>query len=214
MSILIPTIMAHSLADLRIKYAAVAPFVDEVQIDVMDGVFVLAKGWCEPNDIRVSSFVQLPFEMHLMVDKPERRISKWLETGAARLIVHVESTDQMSQILVEAQVFGTEIALGINVLTPLERLDPWLDRVKVVQMMGIKNVGHQGEPFAQEILPRIKVLKKRAPHVTIAVDGGVNEETIPLLRAAGVERFAVGSAIFQSEDVRSAIFGLQEAIKK
>lgn len=188
--------MAESFAELEAKYELVAPFVDEVQIDIMDGVFVPSESWRTPEDLVNALWLTLPFEVHLMIDKPERTIAKWLATGAERLIVHVESTNDMTSILALAKNAGTEIALGVRVDTPLQKFEKWLSEVKTVQFMGIAKVGFQGQPFDDRVVERITELKALAPHVTIAVDGGVNEHTIPLLVAAGADRLAVGSALF------------------
>jgi ribulose-phosphate 3-epimerase len=66
--------------------------------------------------------------------------------------------------------------------------------------MGIHNIGSQGQPFDTEVLERIKELKNLFPELTISIDGSVNEKTIPLLRAAGADRFVSGSAILNTED--------------
>ncbi|PIR46332.1 MAG: hypothetical protein COV07_04295 [Candidatus Vogelbacteria bacterium CG10_big_fil_rev_8_21_14_0_10_45_14] len=209
---IIPTIMASDIADLENKYSLVSEFVDEIQIDVMDGLFIDAKSWNEPSDLVEATWLTLPFELHLMIKEPERTISKWLATGAERIIIHIESTRDLTSIFEMARTIGTEIALGINIETPLSVLSKWLGMISTVQLMGIRNIGHQGEPFEMIIKERITELKKMAPHVIIAVDGGVSEETIPLLLEAGASRLAVGSAIFNSGDISMTISKLNSLI--
>ncbi len=206
--------MAGSLQDLRAKYEIVAPYIDEVQIDVMDGVFVPSESWRTPEDLVAAEWLTLPFELHLMIDKPERTMSRWLATGAERIIVHIESTEQLGAIFELARPLGTEIALGVKVDTPLSRFEKWLPQVKTAQFMGIAKVGYQGQPFDDRVVGRITELKARAPHVTIAVDGGVNGYTIPLLIAAGATRLAVGSAIFTASDPQEAYRALQTIVSQ
>lgn len=212
---IVPTIMATSFVELRTKYELVAPYVDEVQIDVMDGVFVPSESWRTPEDLVGASWLTLPFELHLMIDKPERTIAKWLATGADRIIVHIESTEQLPAIFEMAKPLGTEIALGARVTTPVTVFEKWLPQIKTVQYMGIDKVGFQGQPFDDRVLERITELKALAPHVTIAVDGAVNEHTIPLLVAAGAERLAVGSALFEEpENIGDKIKQLRNTAQK
>jgi len=200
MSKIIPTIMPKDFADLVAKYELVSPFVDEVQIDVSDGIFVEKETWRNPSDLLSSVFITMPFELHLMIDKPERTIEKWLATGAERILVHFEATNDLRTIMNLAKVTGTEIGLVLNIDTPIASAEKWYPELYTVQLMGIRKVGFQGQPFEEKVIERITELHRVAPHVTIAIDGGVSLLTVRALSLAGAERLLVGSAIFSSEN--------------
>lgn len=218
---IIPAILPQSFTELREKMAEVEGLVTNVQIDVCDGIFVPAKTWPYQNggddpdfDSLMSEAESFPFwqeidfEADLMVANPELVWRKWLEAGAKRLIFHIESTKNIHALLktVNSEIPGhdsflhVEIGIAINISTPNEKLNDVMNDVDFVQFMGINRIGFQGEAFDEQVLEKISDLREKFPNATISVDGGVNLENAPLLLDAGVDRLAVGSAIFGSED--------------
>lgn len=170
---------------------------------------------------------ELDFEADLMVSNPEAVVPDWITAGAKRLIIHIESLDSAkdgksdgfravferikSRLPDEDSFLYTEIGVAINPDTSNEKLEPILDCrsgvscVDFVQFMGITKIGFQGQTFDERVYDKISRLRTIRPDVTISVDGGVNLETAPKLVAAGANRLAVGSTLFESEDLTATI---------
>lgn len=218
---IIPAIMPADFADLNEKLSLVANVVPLVQIDVMDGRFVQSSSWpyrrSDDNFAKIVAedegmpyWEDLDYEIDLMVNKPEDHIDAWIAAGAKRLIVHVESTTILSEIIDRLKGV-VEIGLAIGVDTPLLALDPHIASIDFIQHMGIRKIGFQGEPFEESILERIKQLRQAHSELIMSVDGGVNFDTAPLLVEAGVNRLVSGSAIFESENIIEAIEELRHS---
>lgn len=226
---IIPAIMPKSFTELREKMALVEGIVPLVQLDIMDGIFVPNKSWPYiGQDSEFGSIIseksgfpfwqEIDFEADLMVSNPEKVSQEWIKAGAKRIIIHVESTDSVEKIISKIKsalpehdsFLYTEIGVALNPDTPNEKIYPLMNMVDFVQFMGIKKIGFQGEPFDERVLEKIDSLRQKYPNATISVDGGVSSETAPRLIEVGVNRLAVGSAIFESEDIVGAIEEFQQ----
>lgn len=169
----------------------------------------------------------LEYEIDLMIAEPERHIDEWLPLGASRLIFHIESIRDLAAFWGHdiysdgardagsvAQANGEKVvAIGIalNPETPIALIEPYVGMVDFVQCMGIAKIGYQGEPFDDRVLAQVNALRVKYPNVPISVDGGVNKETAPLLKAAGATRLVAGSAIFGATEASLAIEALMNA---
>jgi len=214
---IIPAIIPENSADLHAKLARVEGLAQMVQIDVVDGVFVPQTSWPfkDGQQTEFQSIVSqehaLPFadtfffEVDLMIDKPEKYIEDFVFAGFKRVIVHIESTDKMDDIIHTLRDLDVEIGIAINVDTPLDVLDEYIERVDVVQCMGIAEIGAQGQPFDMRVVEKIAHLKAAHDDILISVDGGVSLQTAPFLIGAGAERLVSGSTIFDSADVEKTL---------
>ncbi|OGG47912.1 hypothetical protein A3D66_00730 [Candidatus Kaiserbacteria bacterium RIFCSPHIGHO2_02_FULL_50_9] len=223
MAEIIPAIMPANLEDLREKLARVDGLVPLVQIDIMDGIFVPSRSWpfieggldefarIVAEEDGLPFWNTLDFEIDLMVSSPETAIRQWFAAGARRFIVHIESILDFEEILdffdvnIRAEDEGAELGVALNVDTPNAVIEPFLDRVHFVQCMGIERIGFQNEPFDERVLERIVDLRERYPDVILSVDGGVGLETASVLIEAGVDRLAVGSDLFESDDIEKTL---------
>lgn len=233
---IIPAIMPTSYDDLLEKAALVRNVVPLAQIDIMDGTFVQSKSWpyreagkaneehfllMQSQEEMLPFFDELDYEIDLMIDEPEKHIDEWLPLGASRLIFHIEAIKDMElfwghDIWKEgARDIGgqkvVEIGLAINPGTPLSDLLPYIDKLDLLQCMGIGRIGYQGQPFDERVLEVINTIRVAYPNLPISVDGGVSLETASLLTSAGANRLVSGSAVFGSDDIESAIRTLGEA---
>ena len=231
---IIPAIIPKSLDDLKKRMASVADLAPLVQIDITDGAFVPEKNWpyVQGGPQEFSRFVReeepfpfsdsLDFSVDLMVSRPESVIDDWMHAGARRVIVHIESTQNMqgSIDMLRAQftgggafdVTGAEFGIALNPETPNDMLKPFIGSVDFVQCMGIERIGFQGQPFDERVVEKVADLHERHPELIISVDGGVSIETAPRLVEAGASRLAVGSAIFENDNVKTAIENLKTAV--
>lgn len=220
--------MPKSYDDLVEKVSLVSGLVPMVQIDVMDGVFVPNKSWpyVEKNDLHFEAILkeedgfplweEIDFEVDLMVSEPVVVAQEWITVGAKRLILHVESFADSTAVVAGIKeiremlpardsILYTEIGIALNPSTSNDVLESILPYVDFVQFMGIEKIGFQGQKFDERVPGKISSLRAKHPEVTISVDGSVNEETAPQLIEAGANRLAIGSAIFESDDVQAQI---------
>ena len=134
-----------------------------------------------------------------MVEKPENIISDWAEV-ADRVIIHQEATEHLEKIIEAFTSSVIKIGVALLLPTPVEVLKPYLEKISLIQLMSIAEIGAQGHPFDNRILEKVKHLRALAPNATIQLDGGVNLETAKLTLAAGVDNLVIGSAIWQTPD--------------
>jgi len=179
--------------------------VSKVHVDVMDGQFVpnLSMG---PEVLRavrsVAKTAGATVAVHLMIVQPERFLKEFVDAGAERLIVHVENAPLLARTLSHILELGAQASVAINPATPLVMLEQVLDQVSSVLVMSV-DPGFGGQRFNPTILDKIARLRslleqRKLAHVKIAVDGGVNTDTIRAVARAGADCAIVGSGIFNS----------------
>jgi ribulose-phosphate 3-epimerase len=177
---------------------------DIIHIDVMDGRFV-------PN-ITVGPLVvralrpvtRLPLHVHLMIVEPERHIDAFARAGADLVTVHVETCPHLDRTLAQIREAGSRPSVTLNPATPLVTLEEVLDRVDLVLLMTV-NPGFGGQEMIPSSADRVRRLRRMLDErgldaCSIEVDGGINEETIPEIVAAGADVLVMGSAIFGAKD--------------
>ncbi len=201
---IIPAIIPQSLDHLRDTFLSIVPPAHEVQIDIVDGKFVPFISWPYRGSgsvmlLREFSDVAV-VEVDLMIQAPEVAIPLYVKAGVQKVVVHLETVRDFNEILRHRDEYGYELGVSVSNTTPLAVLTSVCANVEYVQLMGIHQIGSQGQPFDTEVLERIKYLRNLFPELNISIDGSVNAETIPLLLEAGADRFVSGSAIFGSED--------------
>lgn len=208
MNTIIPAIIPESRVHLAVTLQTLAPFAKEVQIDIVDGVFVPSVSWpyCETSSIaEIESLIQnFDVELDCMFVKPEAVLPEYLALGVGKVIVHVESTDALQEIALLKSAYDFKLGLSISNDTPLEVLTDHLAYADYVQLMGIAQIGSQGQPFDTRVIDRVRLLHNQYPELLISIDGSMNAETIPLVRSAGASRFVVGSAILGAENPQEA----------
>ncbi|MEK7081914.1 MAG: hypothetical protein AAB905_01780, partial [Patescibacteria group bacterium] len=144
------------------------------------------------------------FEIDLMIEKPENKLDYFINAGARRIIFHwglVKNLDSVFKKL--SGVVDVGIALGLEI--PVNIIEPFIDKIDTVQVMGIKRIGFQGEPFEESVIDKVAILRDKYPRLAISVDGGVNLTNAPRLIKVGATRLVVGSAIFGSNDLKATI---------
>ena len=194
----VPSVLTSDPQDLERKIRILDRLADVIQIDVMDGEFVQNVSIGVGEVERVNLQAQL--EIHLMVRHPVKYIQSFARIGVFRIIFHIESDDDATDVIQEIRQFGLQPGVALNPPTPVEEIKPFLDSVDVVLVMGV-NPGLQGQKFMPEALPKVRAIKKIRPEIIIEVDGGVNPETGPDLVDAGVDILNVGSYLFRQPPV-------------
>jgi ribulose-phosphate 3-epimerase len=195
----IPAILVKKREDLLHRISLVRGLVKEIQLDIMDGIFV-------PNKtVGLKDLKDLPkakYEFHWMVKDPERWIEKM--PGPHMHLVHVETITSFEKIEAAVKKSGGKLGLAINPETSLEKLLPLVPKVKRVLVMTV-HPGFSGQKYIYDVGEKIRRLRSLYPKLDIEVDGGVNNETIAHAYASGANILAAASAIFSEADVKGAI---------
>ena len=186
--------LAQELKDLE------AAGLKWVHWDVMDGHFVPNITMGPPIIARLRKGSKLFFDVHLMIEAPDRYLANFVEAGANMLVVHQEACTHLHRTLAEIRRLGVKCGVALNPATALETLDYVLDAdLDLVLIMSV-NPGFGGQSFIPSALPKIAALKKiitaRKLPTLIQVDGGVTPENTPQLLAAGADVLVSGSAFF------------------
>lgn len=182
----IPAIFEKDWTEIERKIGLVAAHVDWVQIDVADGSLVPAETFCD-----FPRFLQLPqslsLEAHLMVAQPEKYIRPLVDAGFKRIIAQVEANDPRL-FLDEVVREGVEAGLAIDGTTPTEEIEPYLEEIDVVLVM-LADAGTNEQSVAPENIEKVRAIHHHYPDLPIAVEEGINEKTVNVLREAGATRF-------------------------
>jgi ribulose-phosphate 3-epimerase len=196
----VPAIIPQSLDHLADAIASVASCALEVQVDIVDGHFVPFTSWPYRGSgsvMRLREFTEnMLIEVDLMIEAPEKAIPLYARAGVQKIVVHLEGVTDMKSIRELQHEYHFTLGLSLLNDSPLTLLTEQLHGDDYVQLMGIKDIGSQGQPFDERVLDRARELKTLHPRLTVSVDGSVNRETLPRLKASGVDRFVSGSAIF------------------
>lgn len=208
---LVPSLPAQTFNEISALFDSLAGVAQEVQIDIVDGVFAPHTSWpfTEP-DIEVAlqqlSVYTNAFQLEIdcMCMNPQKYLDTFASLGVGRVVIHADSTDKYDECIAHAKKHGYRIGLGIRNDTSPQLLGSHVHEIDFVQVMGIENIGVQGQVFDTHTLNTVATIRKMYPSLEIAVDGAVNATTIPLLLKAGANRFAPGSAIVKAKDVSVA----------
>lgn len=208
MALIIPAVIPQNSAHLADTLRSIGTWSTEIQIDIVDGVFVPDISWPYVDGGTVQDLSlhsnDLSIETDLMIAEPEKVIEAYLQAGVERIVVHLEAVRNLSDIIVLKQRYSFKLGFSINNDTPLSQLEEVIGYADYVQLMGIAVIGSQGQPFDERVLDRIRILKHAYAALPISIDGSVNETTIPLLLQAGADRLVCGSAIVRAEDPQEA----------
>lgn len=183
-------------AEKRIRQAELLLLPGEgwIHIDVSDGKFSETTSWGSPEELK-SIKTDLNVEVHLMIQDPESVIESWLDVGVKRVVVHLQSIKNPRFILDICKKYGAEAVLSFDPSTPIENGIPYLKDFSFFQVLSV-SPGPSGQKFLENSIDKIRALRERAPTATIEVDGGIDELTVKLARAAGADILVSGNYIF------------------
>lgn len=175
---------------------------DRVHIDIMDGKFVKNKTWTFSEIKKLTSYSQLPLDVHLMVEKPEKYIEDYALLNTNDIIFHYEAVKDIKSMINLIKSYGLKVGIAVNPDTNVELLFPYLNKIDIVLIMSVYP-GESGQSFIENSLEKIKSLKeeiiKQEVKTLIEVDGGINDETAVLCKEAGVDILV--SASFIHKDI-------------
>ena len=203
-----PSILAANFARLGEEIRMVEQAGAEViHVDVMDGHFVPNISIGIPVVESLRKATRLPLDVHLMIERPEEYIERFVRAGATRVLVHEEATAHLDRALAMIREHGAEAGAVINPATPVAMLGEVLDKVDTVLVMSV-NPGFSGQKFIRGALEKIRQLNQWRTRYNasfrIEVDGGVDLGNIAELAQAGTNTFVAGSSIFHASDPAGA----------
>ncbi|MGQ9004751.1 ribulose-phosphate 3-epimerase [Bacillus subtilis] len=182
---------------------------DCIHIDVMDGHFVpnITIGPLIVEAVR--PVTDLPLDVHLMIEEPDRYIPAFAKAGADILSVHAEACPHLHRTIQLIKEQGVKAGVVLNPHTPVQVIEHVFDDLDLVLLMTV-NPGFGGQKFIHSVLPKIKEVKRMADEkgkkdLLIEVDGGVNKETAPLVIEGGANLLVAGSAVYGQSDRKKAI---------
>ncbi len=216
MKLIAPSILSADFSRLGEEIAAVeAAGADWIHVDVMDGRFVpnITIGPVVVASIRKAT--RLPFDVHLMIESPERFIDGFAGAGADTITVHVEAAAHLHRTVAMIREKGLRAGVSLNPATPLALVEPILPDIDLLLVMTV-NPGFGGQKFISGMIPKIaaakRMIRKAAPEVLLEVDGGVHLKNIRSIADAGADVLVAGSAIFGSRDYAATIGAMKAQI--
>lgn len=210
-TIVAPSILSANFATMGTAVRQLtADGADWIHVDVMDGVFVpnISFGQKMVKDIR--PLTSLPLDVHLMIVNPERYIEEFAERGADYITIHIEATEKVTEALALIKKCGKKAGLSIKPATPVEALAPYIDDLDLILVMSVEP-GFGGQKFNPTAIEKIRQCKKLVGNrdILIEVDGGITEDNVVDVRAAGVDAVVAGSTVFSALDKAATIKRLQ-----
>jgi len=209
---LAPSLLSADFACLREEILSVVSLADRLHWDVMDGHFVPNLTFGPPVVNALRQHVNLPFDIHLMIERPSSYASRFDVGPQDSLIFHLEAQDQPDAAIEAIRSTGARVGISLRPRVPLDTLSPFLDEISLVLIMSVEP-GFGGQAFLPSALDRIADLKRRigSRPIDIAVDGGIHVGNVENVSSAGAEIVVAGSAIFRADDRLAAMRALRKA---
>ncbi len=181
---------------------------DMLHIDVMDGHFVpnITMGPLIMESLKGKT--KLPFDVHLMIENPDKYIPQFVKAGAHIISVHSEACIHLHRTIQFIKAHNVKASVALNPATPLNVLEYILKDLDMVLLMTV-NPGFGGQSFIESGLPKIRALKKmiddKGLNIDIQVDGGIKVDNVKKIIKAGANIIVAGSAIFNSKNIKQTV---------
>lgn len=182
-------------------------------IDVMDGLFVPNISFGIPIMKSLKKHTTKPFDVHLMIEKPERYINDFRDAGADILTVHYEASTHLHRTIQAIKDAGMKAGVALNPHTPVYLLEDILPMIDLVCLMSV-NPGFGGQKFIDNTFKKVIELRDMAeefnPSLHIEIDGGVNSQNAPALVEYGADVLVAGNFVFNAKNPIKEVNGLAE----
>lgn len=179
-----------------------------LHIDVMDGIFVpnISFGFKVIEDIRKRN--DYFFDTHLMIERPERYIERFVKAGSDRITFHIEATDDPNELIRLIKSFGIEAGITLKPATDPRKILPLLKDLDCVLVMSVEP-GFGGQSFMEDSLDKVKIFReyidKNKLNTKIEIDGGIKTTNVSRVIEAGCDEIVSGSDIFAKDNIKNQI---------
>lgn len=212
-----PSILACDFARMGEEIAKIDKFADYLHVDVMDGLFVPNISFGMPVIKSIRKVTDIFFDVHLMIERPERYIEEFASLGSDLITIHYESTEDPAAVLKQIRSCGKKAGISVKPGTDWSVLVPLLPLCDLVLVMTVEP-GFGGQKFMRDMMPKVKALRdiieKEGYDIEVEVDGGINAETAAIAAEAGANVLVAGSSVFAAADAEKAIADMREAAEK
>lgn len=208
-----PSILSADFSRLGQELEAISA-ADAAHIDVMDGHFVPNLTWGLPVVKRLKEVSPLPFDVHLMIEDPDRWAPAYAEVGCESVTFHAEAATAPIKLARSLRESGAKAGMALR---PATAVEPYLDMLTELDMLLVMTVepGFGGQAFLDVTLPKIRraaqAIEGSGADLILQVDGGITSETIVRAAEAGATCFVAGSSVYGADDLEAAIAGLRQA---
>ena len=196
-----PSIIAADFSHIAEETALIeSGGADWIHVDVMDGQFVptITVGPLFVESLK--RVTKLPLDAHLMILEPEKQLEAFAKAGIDNITVHVETCPDLPGIIQKIKALGCTAGVTLNPATPVSSIDSALPLVDLVLVMSVVP-GYSGQKFMPEMIAKVEEIRAKLDalrsNAHLQVDGGINAETLPLMKKAGANVFVTGNAAFK-----------------
>lgn len=216
--ILAPSLLAADFSKVGTQLAEIrAGGAEYIHLDVMDGLFVPNISFGTPVIKSLRKCTDLFFDVHLMIDRPQRYIADYVGAGAQLITFHYEATEDPKAVLQQIRDAGVLAAISVKPGTPVEVLEDLLPLCDMVLVMTVEP-GFGGQKFMADMLPKVTWLANKREELglsyRIQVDGGVGASNAPDCVRAGADVLVAGSSVMGKEDLKTAAEELLASVKE
>lgn len=202
-----PSLLAADFFNLAPQLEALKTAgIEILHLDVMDGAYVPSISFGMPVIASLRKYCDLFFDVHMMVENPERYVDDFYNSGADGITVHFEACRHIDRCINQIKSLGLRSGISLNPATPVAVTEDIISEVDIVLIMSV-NPGFGGQKFIPYTLEKIKKLARLRNEsgldFTIQVDGGVGVNNIAEISAAGADEFVAGSAVFKGDIIKN-----------
>ncbi|MBE3031255.1 ribulose-phosphate 3-epimerase [Sneathia sp. DSM 16631] len=191
-----PSLLSADFSDLKNEVINIEKAgATHLHLDVMDGAFVPNITFGKDVISAIRKHTKLIFDIHMMVENPERYIKDMVDAGANSITIHAESTKHLDRAINLIKSYGVKACVALNPATPISVLENVAYLLDMILVMSV-NPGFGGQKFIPQALDKIQKLRELYPDIDIEVDGGINDKTAKLAKTAGANILVAGSYVF------------------
>lgn len=191
-----PSLLSADFSDLKNEVINIEKAgATHLHLDVMDGAFVPNITFGKDVIFAIRKHTKLIFDIHMMVENPERYIKDMVDAGANSITIHAESTKHLDRAINLIKSYGVKACVALNPATPISVVENVAYLLDMILVMSV-NPGFGGQKFIPQALDKIQKLRELYPDIDIEVDGGINDKTAKLAKTAGANVLVAGSYVF------------------
>lgn len=204
-----PSVLSADFANLGKEVEKVSlAGADYIHLDVMDGLFVPNISFGAGVIKSIRPYTSVPFDVHLMIERPRRYIKDFLNAGADIITIHKEAEPELDKTIQEIKFGGAQCGISIKPATDVNDVLKYLPFIDLVLVMTVEP-GFGGQSFMADMMSKVKVLRreidKNAFSTLIEVDGGIDSNTVKIAEKSGADICVAGTSVYKAADVKKAI---------